>query len=121
MISKLHEKLRSIELVEGVIGTAIIERNGLLITSRLPRDIDERKCGAMAATMYNALEMSLESLGKKKNIDHITVELGDYQIIIMGRNDKFLLLSLFESNINLGIALIEIEAIISKLKLIMED
>ena len=120
MISKLHEKLRSIELVEGVIGTAIIERNGLLVTSRLPRDIDERKCGAMAATMYNALEMSLESLGKKR-IDHITVELGDYLIIIMGSNDKFLLLSLFESNINLGIALIEIEAIISKLKLIMED
>ncbi|MBY9006158.1 MAG: roadblock/LC7 domain-containing protein [Candidatus Lokiarchaeota archaeon] len=119
MINQLHEKLRSLELIEGVIGTAIVKRNGLLVTSRLPRDIDERKCGAMAATMYNALEMALESLGKKE-INHITVELSDYQIIVMGSNDKFLIISLFELNINLGIALIEMEEIISKIKIIME-
>ena len=120
MINRLHEKLRSLEFIEGVIGTAIVERNGLLITSRLPRDIDERKCGAMAATIYNALEMAINSL-KKKEISHITVELSDYQLIIMGSNNKFLLISLFELNINLGIALIEMEQIINKIKSIIEN
>ncbi len=120
IINRLHEELRTLEYIEGVIGIAIAERNGLLITSRLPRDIDERKFGAMAATMYNALETALNSLGKEE-INHITVELNDYQLIIMGGNNKILLISLLELNANLGIVLIEMEQIIKKIKTVIDN
>lgn len=40
---KLKEELERLENFSEIIGTAIVDRNGLLISSRLPRDIDERK------------------------------------------------------------------------------
>jgi len=119
IINRLNEELRRLEFIEGVVGTSIVEKNGLLVTSRVPRDIDERKFGAMAATLYNALEIAVDSLNKGK-IYHITVELDDYQLIIMGEDSKMLLISLVELNINLGIVLIEMEQIIKKIKKIID-
>ena len=45
------KELEKLELISGVLGTALINRNGLIITTRLPRDFDERKFGAMVATL----------------------------------------------------------------------
>jgi len=117
IIERLNEELRKLEFTGGIIGTALVKKNGLLITSRLPRDIDERKFGAMAATIHGAFETAVKYFDKEV-INHITIELEDYQLIIMGV-EKIILISIMELNKNLAIALIEMEQTINKFKNIL--
>jgi len=106
-INHITRELDKLELVNGIVGTAIVNRNGLTIISRLPRDIDNRKFGAMAATMFEAMETASTTL--KDKVLNLTVEFHDYQLIVYVLNDEIIFVSLLEQNIDLGIVLIEIE------------
>jgi len=106
-IDDITRELDKLELVNGIIGTAIVNRNGLTIISGLPRDIDNRKFGAMAATMFEAMETATTAL--KDNVLNLTVELDEYQLIVYVLNAEIIFASLLELNIDLGIVLIEIE------------
>ena len=118
-IEDLHGLLMNLEVISGIIGTAIVRSNGLLITSRLPRDIDDRKFGAMAATMFGAIETAINTLETTK-INNLTVELGtEYQLIVLKITDQIILVSLLDLNVNLGLILIEIEETIKKIKEIL--
>lgn len=119
IIDRVNEELRKLEFTSGIIGTALVQKNGLLITSRLPRDIDERKFGAMAATIYGAFETAIKHIDKE-TINHITIELEGYQLIVM-RVKNLVLISLLELNKNLAIAFIEMEHTIKKLKNIINN
>ena len=120
-IEDLHGLLMNLEVISGIIGTAIVRSNGLLITSRLPRDIDDRKFGAMAATMFGAIETAINTLETTK-INNLTVELGtEYQLIVLKITDQIILVSLLDLNVNLGLILIEIEETIKKIKDILNS
>lgn len=106
-IDDITRELDKLELVNGIIGTAIVNRNGLTIISRLPRDIDNRKFGAMAATMFEAMETASSTL--KDKVLNLTVEFDDYQLVVYVLNVEIILVSLLELNIDLGIVLIEVE------------
>jgi predicted regulator of Ras-like GTPase activity (Roadblock/LC7/MglB family) len=106
-IDNVTRELDKLELVNGIVGTAIVNRNGLTIISRLPRDIDSRKFGAMAATMFEAMETASTTL--KDKVLNLTVEFQDYQLVIFVLNAEIIIVSLLEQNIDLGIVLIEIE------------
>jgi predicted regulator of Ras-like GTPase activity (Roadblock/LC7/MglB family) len=95
------------------MGTAIINKNGLIMTSRLPRDFDERKFGAMVATLYGSMEAASATISKE--IINITVEFEEYQLIIFKLNDDAILATLIELNVDLGLILIEIEEFIKDL------
>jgi len=106
-IDDITRELDKLELVNGIIGTAIVNRNGLTIISRLPRDIDNRKFGAMAATMFEAMETATSTL--KDKVINLTVEFDDYQLVVYVLNAEIIFASLLELNIDLGLVLIEIE------------
>ena len=113
-IEDLNTELQKLEERSEIIGTALVKRNGILITSRLPRDVDERKVGALAATIFGAIEtvgMNLES----KNITNITIELNNYKIITLDAIG-FIFVFLTDVNVNLGLVLIEAELTINKVK-----
>ena len=73
-IQDLNNELEKLEEINDMIGVAVVNRNGLLIASRLPRDIDKRKFCAMAATMFGAIETAVTTLGSKF-VNNLTVEL----------------------------------------------
>ena len=121
-IETITRELDKLEFVNGIIGTAIVNRNGLTIISRLPRDIEERKFGAMAATMFEAMETASTTL--KDNLVNLSVEFEEYQLFVYIVNAEIILVSLLEMNIDLGIVLIEIEEctkIINKLLKVEEN
>ena len=121
-IETVTRELDKLEFVNGIIGTAIVNRNGLTIISRLPRDIEERKFGAMAATMFEAMETASTTL--KDNLVNLSVEFEEYQLFVYIVNAEIILVSLLEMNIDLGIVLIEIEEctkIINKLLKVEEN
>jgi predicted regulator of Ras-like GTPase activity (Roadblock/LC7/MglB family) len=106
-IDLVKREIDKLELVNGIIGNAIVNRNGLTIISRLPRDIDNRKFGAMAATMFEAMETASTTLNDE--VINLTVEFDEYQLIVYEINTEIIFAVLLELNIDLGIVLIEIE------------
>ncbi len=108
-------ELDKLEELSGVIGIAIVNRNGLLITSRLPREIDGRKLGAMAATMFESVEIATANLGSQ-NIHHLTVEFDEFQVFMLGITAQMIIITVLERNSNIGLVLIEIEESIQKIK-----
>lgn len=103
----LHKELVKLELVSGIIGVAIVNRNGLTIISNLPRNIDDKKFGAMAATTFGAMESAI--LTMSDNLISITVEYVDYQLIMLSIDENTILVSLVDQNIDLGLMFIELE------------
>lgn len=118
-VQNLHKELERLEDISDIIGTALVNRNGLLIASELPRDIDDRKFCAMAATMFGAIETAASTLGSKY-VDNLTVEFNDFQLIIMGADEQLILVSLLNLNTNLGLIFIEIEETIKNVKKILD-
>jgi predicted regulator of Ras-like GTPase activity (Roadblock/LC7/MglB family) len=114
----LNTELEKLEIFEDLIGSAIVNRNGLLTSSRLPRNVDSRRLGAMAATMFGAIESASLTLGKK-DVENLIVEFNNYQVIVMGINEKLLLVSLLEKNTNIGLIFIELEEVIKNIKNIL--
>ena len=114
----ITKELDKLDLVNGIMGTAIANRNGLTIISRLPRHIDNRKFGAMAATMFEAMQTAGTTI--KDNIVNLTVEFDKEQLIIYAINKELIFLTLLELNIDLGIILIEIEELIKFIQKFLE-
>ena len=112
---KLNKELKKLEAIGGIIGTAIVNRNGLLVFSNLPGSIDDRKFGANAATMFGAIETATNLL-KNEIVNNITVEFNDCQIVALGAGEQLILVSLIELNVNIGLILIELEEIIKNVK-----
>jgi predicted regulator of Ras-like GTPase activity (Roadblock/LC7/MglB family) len=102
VVNDLDKELERLENFGEVIGTAVVNRNGLLISSRLPRDIDERRLSALAATMFQAMETATLNLDNNQ-IKNITVVYQDYQIIVLEVNEKSILVCLIDINDNLGL------------------
>jgi len=107
IIENLTKELEKLEAVGGIVGTALVNRNGLTILSKLPREVDERKFGAMAATMLGAMETASTTLGDKPV--NLTVEFDDHQLIIIGTDTGIIFLALVDLNVDLGLIFIEIE------------
>jgi predicted regulator of Ras-like GTPase activity (Roadblock/LC7/MglB family) len=114
----VNKELDKLELVNGIIGTAIVNRNGLTIISRLPRYIEERKVGARAATMFGAMETAITTLQDK--IVNLTVEFNDYQLIVFIISTEIVFAVLLELDIDLGLLLIEVEECVNIIKNILE-
>ncbi|MFW9969889.1 MAG: roadblock/LC7 domain-containing protein [Candidatus Odinarchaeota archaeon] len=115
----LNKELEKLENFDEIIGSAIVNRNGLLISSRLPREIDDRKLCALAATMFEAIETATSNLNDNQ-IKNITVEYQDYQLIIFGINEKIIIVTLIDLNANLGLVFIEIEESIKSIRNLIE-
>ncbi|UCD01223.1 MAG: roadblock/LC7 domain-containing protein [Promethearchaeota archaeon] len=118
IFENLKKELERLEDFSEIIGVAIANRNGLLISSKLPRDIDERKFAAMAATMFSGIETALSAL-ENEQINNFTVEFNDNQLIILGINEKAIIVVLLNYNVNLGLIFIEIEESIKNIQKIL--
>ena len=118
-IQILQKELEKLGGISDIIGTALVNRNGLLVSSRLPRDVDDRKFCAMAATMFGAIETAASTIGSNV-VENLTVEFSDFQLIIMETNENMILISLLNLNINLGLIFIEIEEVVKNIKKILK-
>ncbi|MHA2005743.1 MAG: roadblock/LC7 domain-containing protein [Promethearchaeota archaeon] len=115
----IHKELDKLVELSYVVGVALVGRSGLLISSRLPRDIDDRKFCAMAATMFGAIETASSTL-ESSFVSSLTVKFSDFQLIIMGADEQTILVSLLNSNTNLGLFFIDIEEAIKNFRNILK-
>jgi len=119
IIKNLTKELERLENFGEIIGTALVNRNGLLISSLLPRNIDERRFGALAVTMFEAIESATSNL-KNNQIENLTVEYQDYQLIVVEIDDRMVIVSLIDIDANLSLVFIEIEESIKNIRRIIK-
>jgi len=119
IVKNLNKELERLENFGEIIGSAIVNRNGLLISSRLPREIDGRKLASMAAIMYAGIETATSSF-KANELRNLTVDYQDYKLTVITVNDDIILVSLFDIDANLGLIFIEIEECIKNVKEIIK-
>jgi predicted regulator of Ras-like GTPase activity (Roadblock/LC7/MglB family) len=81
-VEGINKELAKFETVGGILGLALVDENGLTILSRLPRSIEERKFGAIAATILGSMEAA--TLPFKETLCNLTIEFENSQLIIMG-------------------------------------
>jgi predicted regulator of Ras-like GTPase activity (Roadblock/LC7/MglB family) len=112
---KLNKELERLINFSDIIGMALVNRNGLLISSRLPRDVDERRFGALAATMFEAIETATSSL-ESNQIKNLTIEYETYQLLVVDVDKNTILVSLIALNVDLGLIFIEIEEFVKNVK-----
>ncbi|MHA1670619.1 MAG: roadblock/LC7 domain-containing protein [Promethearchaeota archaeon] len=118
-IEQLSKELEGLTGFDSILGSILVNRNGLTITARVQRTINEKKIGALAATMFEAMETATEELNE--NIINITVEYDEYQLIVMSVTNQVILVALVEYDIDLGITLIDIEESLSTIQEIIRD
>jgi predicted regulator of Ras-like GTPase activity (Roadblock/LC7/MglB family) len=116
-VESINKELNKFELLAGILGLAIVDRNGLTILSRLPRSIEERKFGAMAATIIGAMETAIVPF--KEDLINLTIEFEESQLIIMSSDTNIILVVFTELGIDLGFTLIETEEILTHIKNIL--
>ncbi len=105
---KLLSELKKLANVGNIEGSAVVARNGLMIASDLPRDVDERRLGAMSATMMGAVETAAITLNKG-TIKRVTAEIEKAILITMGAGKKAILVVSATPNANLGMLMVEME------------
>jgi predicted regulator of Ras-like GTPase activity (Roadblock/LC7/MglB family) len=113
IIQFINKELDKLGMISGIIGNLIVNKNGLTVTSNLPRKIEEKKFGALAATMFEAMEMAANDI--HSNLTSITIEYEDQEIIALNINEEMILVGILEADADLGLILIEYEEFISNL------
>jgi predicted regulator of Ras-like GTPase activity (Roadblock/LC7/MglB family) len=116
---RLNLALKKVVAVGGVVGAAIVARNGLMIASEMPRDVDERRLGAMTATMMGAVETAGITLGKG-SVRRVTAELEHSTIVATGAGPKAVMVCTAENGVNLGMLMLEMEAQSEQVRAILE-
>jgi len=117
-VEGINKELVKFENVGGILGLAVVDENGLTILSRMQRSIDERKFGAIAATIHGAMETAILPFGEV--LLNLTIEFENSQIIIMSSKTKIVLVVLMEIEVDLGFMLLETEEILNNINTILK-
>lgn len=117
-IDLIDELAHGLESIEGILGIAITDQNGILVSSRLPTRINGRNFGAMAATIVGAIETAIKSL-KDSELVNLTVDFDRFRLIAIKALNHYIIVSLVEKKANIGLIFIELEEFIKELNYIM--
>lgn len=111
---RLEAILGELGSVGDVEGTAVISRDGLLIASDLPKNVDAEIFSSMTATMHGAGETAIQEL--KKGVCKMCISESDNsQVITLGVNPVFLLVGMTRSGANLGLIRVEMKKAAQKI------
>jgi len=114
----LEEALKNLKSTGGIEATAVISRDGLVMKAKMPSKQKPETLAAMSATMLGAAETATIELGK--GIPHrVIAETENGKLIAMGAGPKAVLVIITDSDIGLGLILIEAEKAASKIKEIL--
>ncbi len=116
---ELGDLLKELEKVGDIDGAAITTRDGLLVASRLPRDVNAETFAAMSATMYGAAETAIFEL-KKGTVKRVISEAEDCKLVAMDAGPSATVVALVRPEANLGLVLMEIIKVANATKELMK-
>ena len=104
--------------VPHVQATAVVSTDGLVIASRLPKDVEEDRIGAMGAAILSISKRSGDELDRGE-MTRVLVEGTNGYILIRSIGEFAILVALVEIEVRLGMLLYECRNCIEKLSEIL--
>ncbi len=104
---QLEKILSDLKRAGGILSSAVISRDGLMVASDLTKNIDADTFAAMSAAMEGAAETAVSEL-KQGELRQIIVDAQDSKLITVSAGKKVILVVLTKPDINLGLVLLEL-------------
>lgn len=112
---QLDSILNQLENTGGIVGSAVISRDGLVVTSHIPSEANAESFAALTATMTGAAETSVMVVGKGTP-ERILVETDSIKLITVGAGSELFLTVLASPEANLGLVFMEMKSTVEAIK-----
>ncbi len=106
---RLDGVLSSLLQVGQIKACAIVSKEGLLINSRTPPDVDARIFSALCSTIMGAAEAASTQM-KTGAVDEISLKTEKGTIVLIPAGSKAILTALTETEAQIGLILFEMES-----------
>jgi predicted regulator of Ras-like GTPase activity (Roadblock/LC7/MglB family) len=103
---KLDAMLEFLETLPDIQAAAVVRRDGLMIASSLPKEIDARTVAAITAAIVGTAETSAAELQLGRFLQ-VIVEAEKGRLIATGAGSTAILICLASERANLGLVLLE--------------
>ncbi len=112
--------LRNLEIsVKGMKGIAAITKDGLPISTRLPRDVDVMAFSGMSAAMFCAAETTIKEL-RDDCVYWVYTETDEFTLVVVDAGFSTLLVALISAGANIGLVLVKLKAATGEIKALMD-
>jgi predicted regulator of Ras-like GTPase activity (Roadblock/LC7/MglB family) len=118
--TELEKVLKEMKKIEGVRGGIIANREGLLVASFLPPELDSRLLAALAATIVKVSLMTTKEMGMG-SFTHTIVKATNGYYVCFPVDNEMILACLLEKDVNLGLVLVKMEASIKEIVKILRS
>lgn len=99
--------LKDLGRIEGVNGSLVVGKDGLIIEKEVTSDIDSELVGAMSSAVFGTAERSVEEM-KHAPLQQVMIE-GNKGKTLMIDSKEAILVVIAEANINLGLIRLEMK------------
>ena len=105
MVDMIERILKDLGRINGVSGSLVVGKDGLIIESEVPGDIDSELVAAMASAVFGTAERSAEEM-KHEPLQQVMIE-GEKGKTLMIDAGEGILVVITDISINLGLIRIE--------------
>lgn len=91
-----------------ISGVAVLRPDGLMISSVMPKETDDKRLAAMAAAMVGTSQRTCDEL-ERGDLNQVVIDGATGKAILSYAGEKAILAALSPGNVNLGLALLELE------------
>ncbi len=118
---KLNKILLRMELkTSGIQGSAIVTRDGLIVASRLPSNVDLNAFGGFSASFFGATETTIYEL-KKVRLYDVYIESDEGKLIAVEGGEYAFLVTLVKLDANTGLILMHMKKAARDIRQVMES
>ncbi len=110
----IERVLADINKVPGVMGSLVTGRDGLLISSSVPKEIDPEAIGAFSTAVYSTAETSVKEMDQGE-LSQVILEGEDGKTLMISAGDGILVV-LTESKVNLGYLRMEMKKSVDRIR-----
>ena len=117
---QLDDTLTALMQVGQIKACGIVSKEGLLINSRTPPDVDARIFSALCSTIMGAAEAASGQMATG-GVSQVSVKTDKGTIVLMPAGAKAILTALTEPEAQLGLILVEMESIAQEVNQVMGE
>ena len=110
----LEKILADLNGVEGVNGSLVAGKDGLIISERAPEGTDTDLASAMASTLFGTGEKAAKELKQGEVVQAMVEGTGGKILLIAGKDA--ILMAITDPNVNLGLIRIEMKRCIKEIE-----
>ncbi len=117
---KLDQILTKFMQVGQIKACGVVSTEGLLITSRMPPEMNERIVGALCSTIIASAETASSQMGTGE-VSEVTVRTQQGTLLLKPAGKKALVIALAEVEAQIGLITVEIELRAKQVQEILEE